>query len=196
MNHSEDKWLEIKRERTAGAAGPPADSRLSSSAEGEGRDGGGPGRGGGVSARGQLGGQLHLSAHILHSISHQSGQCGSRRNSARPPTFLILIPKKTHLAPSFSIQRRLIVLTSASAQRDASRKWIRARARFLLSSPGCECAKQPLLVWISCVISTITLTSAPHILSALRLHIKASKAVGGGGQNKIPEHKIDTKMKS
>lgn len=96
-----------------------------------GRGGGaGQGRRGGVSARGQL----HLSTHILHSISHQSGQYGCRRKSARPPTFLILIPKKLICCRPFSFSDVSLLLTSGSAQRDASLKSIWACASFLLSS--------------------------------------------------------------
>lgn len=67
-----------------------ATSRLSSSVLKKKGKAGGLGRGGGVSTQGQL----HLSTHILHSISHQSGQYGCRQNSTRPQTFPILIPKK------------------------------------------------------------------------------------------------------
>lgn len=72
---------------------------------------GGLGSRGGVSARGQL----HLSTHILHSISHQSGQYGCCRNSAHSQTFLILIPKKLIWRRSFPFSA--VSLCSQVAQR-------------------------------------------------------------------------------
>lgn len=71
--------------------------------------------------------------------------------------------KKAHLVPSASLQLRFMVLTSGSAQRDASRTSIRACGSFFLSSPLCNCLKQLLLGWILCNV-TIILPSAPHIL--------------------------------
>lgn len=87
-NNESRRRLEIKREMIAEVILPPADFLPPCWRRRERR--GGLGRGGGVSTQGQL----HLSTHILHSISHQSGQYGCRQNSTRPQTFPILIPKK------------------------------------------------------------------------------------------------------